>query len=113
MPNGIKESMEFTWSNRDKLKCNFLGLFSMLVIARGVARKNHYFCSQGVTEILNHNGIQLFGNRKPYHIRPFDMYIALKDYIIFEGYLTSYPLYHNNIKKRKDYAGADHTSTIL
>ena len=91
--NGIKDSMDLAWRNRKKLKYNFLGLFSMLITARGVARENHYFCSQWVAEVLNHNGIYLFGNKKAHHIRPFDMYIALEKYMIFEGYLTLYPLY--------------------
>lgn len=111
--NGIKESMELAWRNRKKLKYNFWGLFSMLITARGVARKNHYFCSQWVTEVLNDNGICLFSNKKPYHIRPFDMYIALKNNIIFEGLLTSYPLYHNDIKGKKNYAGTNHTPVVL
>lgn len=111
--NGIQKSMELAWRNREKLKYNFLGLFSMLLTGRGVARKNHYFCSQWVAEILNHNDIRLFGNRKPYHIRPFDIYIALRDYLVFEGYLTSYPLYYNDIKREKDYAGTYNTSFVL
>lgn len=111
--NGIKESMEFAWRNRNKLKYNFLGLCSMLITGRGVARQNHYLCSQWVSEVLIYNGISLFGDKKPVHIRPFDMYIALKDYMVFEGYITSYPLYYRNVKKENDYAGASHAPIIL
>lgn len=108
--NGIKESMELAWKNKKNLRYNFLGLFVMLVTGRGVARKNHYFCSQWVAEVLNHNSICLFGNKKPYHIRPFDMYIALKNHMIFEGYITAYPPYYNNANMEKVYAGIDDTS---
>lgn len=111
--NGIKESMELAWRNRNKLKYNFLGLCSMLITGRGVARQNHYLCSQWVSEVLIHNGILLFGDKKPVHIRPFDMYISLKDYMIFEGYITSYPLYYRNTKGENDYAWANHTPIIL
>ena len=93
--NGVKESMEEAWGNRKELKYNYLGLFTMLIAARGVARKNHYFCSQWVTEVLNHNDICLLSGKKPYQIKPFDMYNALQDHKVFEGYLTSYPLYQN------------------
>lgn len=111
--NGIKESMELAWRNRNQFKYNFLGLCSMLITGRGVARQNHYFCSQWVSEVLIHNGISLFGDKKPVHIRPFDMYVALKDYMIFEGCLTSYRPYDKNTTGEKDYAWANYTQIIL
>lgn len=109
----IRRRMENDWARRESLKYNFLGLFTMLLVGRGAARKDHYFCSQWAAEILQENGFDFFGGKKPCHIRHFDIYIALREYMIYEGYIKNYPLYSNALTGDEDYAGADNASRIL
>lgn len=82
---GVKACRE----HAEQLRYNFLGLFSQLFWGRGLARKNHYFCSQWLAEQLNSAGIPLF-DKKPVDVRPFDYYAALKKRIVFEGTVEEY-----------------------
>lgn len=91
---GIQKTMDEAWKNRNSLKYNFLGLFLMLLIGRGATVKNHYFCSQWAAEVLKENGLEFFESVKPCHIRPFDMYSALRKFLAFEGCLMEYPFYN-------------------
>lgn len=109
---GIRHSMGQAWEKRDVLKYNFWGLFTMLAVGKGIAVPNRYFCSQWVAEVLNQNGLYFLGGVRPCHIRPFDIYIALKEYMIFEGCLTEYPLYDPE-KEGQVNARANHASDIL
>lgn len=81
------------WERRDELRYNFLGLFSMLLVGKGVCQKDHYFCSQWVAELLEQSGICLFDGKEPQNVRPFDFYSALNQFKLFEGPLQQYPLY--------------------
>lgn len=108
--------MEADWARRDALRYNFLGLFAMLVCARGAARPDHYFCSQWACELLDRCGIRLFGGKKPYHIRPFDFYCALRGCLVYEGATTGYPLYQGAAEQSKGaspYARTHGTSDLL
>lgn len=77
--------MDEAWARRGTLRYNFLGLFTMLLWARGAARPDHYFCSQWADELLKRCGIDLFPGKKSVHIRPFDFYCVLRNWLIYEG----------------------------
>lgn len=81
------------WARRDQLHYNFRGLFSMLLVGRGVYQKDHYLCSQWVAELLAQSGIRLFEGKRPQDVRPFDFYSVLDRFKLFEGPLQEYPLY--------------------
>lgn len=89
----VCEAVSRCWNRRRELRYNFLGLFTMLLIGKGVRRRNHYFCSQWVAELLAENGLYSLGRKRPRDVRPFDLYIALASFKLFEGPLTDYPLY--------------------
>lgn len=89
----IRRRVEGDWKRRSELRYNFLGLFSMLLVGKGVCRADHYFCSQWVAELLEQSGISLFEGKSPQDVRPFDFYSALKAFKLFEGPLRQYPLY--------------------
>lgn len=109
----ICRRMAQDWTRQDQLKYNFLGLFSMLLAGKGIARKNHYFCSQWVAEILSENSFDLRLNKKPCNIRHFDLYAALHDYMIYEGKIVDYPLYNSVSTEDEKNARTNYTSCIL
>lgn len=85
----LEKQVAEDWSRKDTLKFNYLGIIVQLLVARGVARKNHFFCSQWVATLLNSCGIDLF-HKRPVHVRPFDFYVALKNNLIYEGLVKDY-----------------------
>lgn len=87
----IGRIMDDYWARCDELGFNFIGLISMLLRGSGIAVKDHYFCSEWVSTVLQEAGVNLFGNKKPCNIRPFDFYCILKDSIIYEGMTKDYP----------------------
>lgn len=91
--NKLLEITDFYWNNKDNYNYNYLGLISMLFIAKGVPTDNRFFCSQWVAKVLNECGIDLFNGKKSYDIRPFDFYCALKNNIVYEGLVSQYPFY--------------------
>ena len=88
----IGKIMEEYWARREELGFNFLGLASMLFCARGVPVEDHYFCSEWVTTVLQGAGVDIFSDKKPYNVRPFDYYGLLKDSLIYEGTTKDYPI---------------------
>lgn len=109
----ICRRLENDWERRESLKYNFLGLFTMLMVGRGAARKDHYFCSQWVSEILQESGFDYWGGKKACHIRHFDIYIALRDYMVYEGCIANYPPYKNALIGDEEHAGTNNASGIL
>lgn len=80
------------WLDKDSFKFNYLGLVALLFSGNiGLSRENHYFCSQWATFILRESGLDIFPDKRPQDIRPFDFYRTLKDYIIYEGLTRDYP----------------------
>ncbi len=88
----IGNIMERYWARRDELGFNFAGLASMLFCARGLPVEDRYFCSEWVTTVLQEAGVDIFSDKKPYNIRPFDFYCLLKDSIVYEGRAQDYPV---------------------
>lgn len=90
---GLRAAMERDWARREELHYNFLGLILMLLISKGVTIRNRYFCTQWVADLLNEQELRYLNHRKSYEMRPFDVYGALKDYLVYEGPTWQYPLY--------------------
>lgn len=99
--NEIMERINFYWQKKDTLDYNFLGLFKMLLLAKGTTTENHYFCSQWVSTVLSDCGIKLFEDKENYDIKPFDFYNKLKENIIYEGKTCEYPFKDENQKIKK------------
>ena len=78
------------WNRRETLKYNFLGLFSMLLYAKGANVKNRYICSHWVAEVLEESGVYHFEKKRPCDVRPFDYYDVFDKNIIFEGRTMDY-----------------------
>ena len=85
----IGESIKRDWERKEELGFNFPGLFSQLVVARGIPWKDRYFCSQWIATLLRDAGIDLF-HKPNVHVRPFDFYCALRKQLIFEGLVKDY-----------------------
>lgn len=72
--------------NRNQLKYNFLGLCSVLINIP-LNRKNYYFCSQFVSEILIKGNI-LDCKKVPELIRTDELYSITDSEIIYEGFVN-------------------------
>lgn len=86
----ICNQLEEYWQRRDIFKYNFSGLFKMLLCGKGTSSYNSFFCTQWIATILLESGINFFGSKEPYDIRPFDYYCVLKESIIYEGLTAEY-----------------------
>ena len=91
--NKISNLIDYYWSHRNEYSYNFIGILSMLAIGKGIAPKNSFFCSQWVATVLQEAGVNLFADKEPKDVRPFDFYGALEDKIIYEGSVVKYPYY--------------------
>lgn len=85
----LKEVQLFQ-SEKDKYRYNFLGLFGVLV-NRPLKRKDHYFCTQFVSEILIKSEIY-YTQKIPELIRPSDLFLICNKELIYEGLITNHPL---------------------
>jgi hypothetical protein len=71
-------------ANRERLRYNFLGLF-YIALNKDKHRKNHYFCSQFVSEVMQLSGIVKFD--KPSNLVTVKDFMELSFmYPVFEGY---------------------------
>lgn len=89
----ISEAVQRYWDRRAELRYNLLGLFTMLLVGKGVRQRNHCFCSQWVAEFLDESGLYCLGKKRPQNVCSFDLYIALAPFKLFERPLTDYPIY--------------------
>ncbi|MBL4936872.1 hypothetical protein JK636_14020 [Clostridium sp. YIM B02515] len=85
----LKEVQLFQ-SEKDKYRYNFLGLFGVLV-NRPLKRKDHYFCTQFVSEILIKSEIY-YTQKMPELIKPSDLFLVHNKELIYEGLITNHPL---------------------
>ncbi len=98
----ISDIIDSYWQRREEIHFNYAGLITLLLTGNiGYARENSFFCSQWVTTVLRQAGYPLFPGKKPQQIRPFDIYIALKKYLIYEGLTVDYPEYYDEKPKVK------------
>lgn len=82
----LKEILKEFVDNKDEYRYNFLGLF-YVALNMDKQRKNHYFCSQFVSEIMQRSGIITFD--KPSNL------VTVKDFMdipyiypVYEGYIN-------------------------
>ncbi len=83
--------VQYYLSNKDDYRYNYLGLISMLLVAKGIKNKNRYFCSEWIAQLFKEIDLNIFGNQKPHNIKPYDFYNKLQDKIIYEGKTKQYP----------------------
>lgn len=81
--NGLKNDVEFFYTNRKKYHYNFLGLFGIL-LNRPLNRKNHYFCSQFVYTLLKKHGLLDIG-KHPELVQTIDLFELKNKSLIYEG----------------------------
>ncbi len=85
LKNSIYEFIE----KQDEYKYNYIGIFTIMFGFK-FNRKNYYFCSQFVAEILQLNQIIQF-NKDFSLIRPTDFEKVEEAKLIFEGKVADYP----------------------
>ncbi|MDO5574497.1 MAG: hypothetical protein Q4G60_11035 [bacterium] len=94
----LKQEVEEAWGHHEQYKYNFLGLFTLIVVGCGTTIKDHFLCTEWVTDLLNSCKIELFGGKAPIKVTPCDYCKKLEDYIIYEGLTKDYPFYNREIQ---------------
>ena len=84
--NKLKYEISLFEKNKDSLRYNVLGT-SLIYLNRPIKRKNYYFCSEFVAEVLINSGI-FITNKKPQEIFPLDLLSIENKSLIYEGYLN-------------------------
>lgn len=92
------ENLQFEVENflkdKDKYRYNFIGLFGVLV-NRPIKRKNHYFCSQFVSEVLIKSNVCDW-HKTPELIKPTDLFDVKNKEVIYQGFVNDYCSYHKS-----------------
>ncbi|CDM68281.1 hypothetical protein CM240_1117 [Clostridium bornimense] len=88
----VKE-LDYFLLNKNKYRYNLLGLFFVL-INKSFIRKNFYFCSQFVSEILMKSSIYSSNKKSEFH-KPMDLLSIKNKEFIYEGLIKNYVLYNN------------------
>lgn len=81
----LQEQIKKFSAERENLKYNFLGLFGIL-LNKPLGRKNYYFCSQFVSEILMESNV-FQSDKSPELIRTSELFAIRNKEIIYEGFL--------------------------
>ncbi|MBB6214209.1 hypothetical protein HNQ80_000278 [Anaerosolibacter carboniphilus] len=82
----LQEQVENFKKEKDKYKYNFIGLFGVL-LNMPIKRKNHYFCSQFVSELLMNSNI--FNYEKVPELISSNELLAIENKeIIYEGFIN-------------------------
>ena len=80
----LKKQVKGFMKEKDAYRYNFLGLFGVL-LDMPVKRKNHYFCSQFVSELLiNSNVLEI--DKRPELIRTNDLFSIKNSEFVWEGF---------------------------
>lgn len=91
----LKKEIELYYTNKEKYRYNFLGLIFLLV-NKPIKRKNHYFCSQFISELLIK--YHLYKSEKcPELIKPNELLEIQNAELIYEGFIKDYSRYIDNI----------------
>ncbi len=88
--DGIRERLEEMYRHKDKYRYNTMGLFTAF-FGRHLKRKNKYYCSDFVFEVLTDFDIippSSFGEI----VKPIDFYTHFRDSLIFEGKFCNYSM---------------------
>lgn len=83
----VKE-LDYFILNKEKYRYNLLGLFFVL-IKKSFIRKNFYFCSQFVSEVLMKSSIYS-SDKKPEFHKPMDLLSIKNKEFIYEGLIKNY-----------------------
>ncbi|GFZ34163.1 hypothetical protein CSC2_46890 [Clostridium zeae] len=92
----ISEINKFIIS-KSELKYNFIGLFGVW-FNRPIKRKNHYFCTQFVSQVLSNSNIYKF-DKKSELIKSDDIIKIPNKELIYKGYVYKYSRKHNVIEE--------------
>ncbi|MGX8796817.1 hypothetical protein ACR6HW_12160 [Fusibacter sp. JL298sf-3] len=85
--DGLKRDVEYFYRNQHRYGYNFIGLFGVL-INRPIKRKNHYFCTQFVYELLyKHRLVDL--EKHPGLITTLDLLDIGGETILYEGFISN------------------------
>lgn len=74
----------------DQYTYNLPGLFGV-VMKRGIERKNSFFCSQFIAELLKRGGVWI-SDKPASLIMPRDIFYAKELQFIYSGLMKGYPL---------------------
>lgn len=84
----LKNHIEDFLKERHKYRYNFLGLFGLL-FNKSIKRKNYYFCSQFISEILIKSSIY-HTDKTPELVKTNDLFSVKNKEIIYEGFINKY-----------------------
>ena len=82
----LRKNVEEFLKDKNKYKYNLIGLFGVL-LDKPIKRKNHYFCSQFVSEILIKNKVYK-SSKPPELIQTNDLFSIKNSEIIYEGFIN-------------------------
>lgn len=91
----IKSEVEVFLQCKNNYRYNFLGLFGILLNI-SIKRKNCYFCSQFVSELLIKGNVYNFG-KEPQLISTSDLLALDNLELVYEGYIRHYRAANNGI----------------
>jgi hypothetical protein len=84
----LKEEINKFFIEKHKYKYNFLGLFGV-VLNKPIRRRNHYFCTEFVSEVLMKTNIYNL-DKNPALTKPDDLIAIENKEIIYEGFINNY-----------------------
>lgn len=79
----LQQTIQDFLNNKEAYRYNFLGLFAVL-LNKPIKRKNHYFCSQFVSEVLIKGSIYQ-SKKAPELTVPADLFKVQNKVLIYEG----------------------------
>jgi hypothetical protein len=97
----LRETINIFLKNKNVYKYNLIGLVGV-PLNISYNRKNAYFCSEFVSEVLTKSNIINF-NKDTCLVTPDDFRINFKDSLVYEGPLYEYPLLNKNLYNFKKY----------
>lgn len=88
---GLRKDVEYFYNNRHRYGYNFLGLFGVL-LNRPIGRKNHYFCTQFVYELLHRHQLTDL-EKHPKLVTTCDLLDTVGSHLLYQGFITDLPPY--------------------
>lgn len=82
----LQKEIQYFLKEKYKYKYNFIGLFGIL-INTPIKRKNHYFCSQFVSEVLIKSNIY-HTDKVPELIKTNDLFSLRNKELIYKGFIS-------------------------
>lgn len=88
--DSLIQEISFFINEKEKYKYNFIGLFGIL-LNMPIKRKNHYFCSQFVSEVLIKSGIYQ-SDKSPELIKTNELLLIENMELVYQGFANQYYL---------------------